>query len=52
MAGNQELSTARDAAMDPVVQPSTTAAKYSVPNATGSIVGDISGGTQTGHVSG
>ncbi len=31
---------------------STTAAKYSVPNATGSIIGDISGGTQIGHFSG
>ena len=52
MAGNQESPTARDPAMDPVAQPSTAAAKYNVPNATGSIIGDISGGTQFGHISG
>ncbi len=35
-----------------ITSPSTAAAKYSVPNTTGSIIGDISGGTQIGHISG
>jgi hypothetical protein len=35
-----------------IASPLTAAAKYSVPNTTGSIIGDISGGTQIEHSSG
>jgi hypothetical protein len=52
MAVNQKSSTARDAAMDPVVQPSTATVKYFVPNATGNIIGDNNRGTIIGHISG
>ncbi len=34
-----------------IASPSTTAAKYSVPNATGNVIGDNNRGTQIGHIS-